>query len=47
MFDEHSKQMTDRFNEAVEMNRAMRHARVDDLSTTIDIESSGVELGLF
>jgi dynactin 1 len=46
MSDEHVKQMTDRFNEAMEMNRAMRNARVNDLSKTIDIESSRLELGL-
>jgi len=38
MSDEHVKKMTDRFNEAMEMNRAMRNARINDLSKTIDTE---------
>jgi dynactin 1 len=38
MSDEHVVKMTERFNEAMEMNRAMRNARINDISKTIDTE---------
>ncbi|KAF2675947.1 hypothetical protein K458DRAFT_425108 [Lentithecium fluviatile CBS 122367] len=45
MSEDHVKQMTERFNEAMEMNRAMRNARINDMGKTIDTELTKLDAG--
>jgi dynactin 1 len=45
MSEDNVKKMTERFNEAMEMNRAMRNARINDMGKTIDTELTRLAAG--